>query len=303
MSPMSNGSEPTSIIDVWMQHPNVQFFNHPMLASLRRWAGADKIEQTPPVSATLAAMDHGGVRFGLLSAWWGPNGPLIGNDEVADAIAQAPDRFGGLAAVDLFRPMEAVRELRRRVREQGFLGLRIVQWLWRLPATDRRYYPLFAECVELGVPVCLQVGHTGPLMPSETGRPIPYIDEVALDFPELKIVCGHIGYPWTTEMIAVATKHENVFIDTSAYTVARYPAELVAYLEHHGRHKVLFGSNFPMITPQKCLKGLDALGLDRNTRDAFLHGNARRVFGLPDSVGAAPGGAVSDGAVSGAVNS
>ena len=79
------------------------------------------------------------------------------------------------------------------------------------PLTDRRYYPLYAECIDLDIPVCLQVGHTGPLCPSEPGRPIPYIDEVALEFPELRIVCGHIGYPWTTEMIAVATKHPNVY--------------------------------------------------------------------------------------------
>src|SRR5690606_40344174 len=82
----------------------------------------------------------------------------------------------------------AVRELRRCVRELGFRGLRLVPWLWELPPTDRRYYPLFAECVELGVPFCTQVGHTGPLRPSETGRPIPYIDQVALEFPELVIV-------------------------------------------------------------------------------------------------------------------
>src|SRR5438270_8416064 len=94
-------------------------------------------------------------------------------------------------------PDGGVRELRHRVRDLGFKGLRIVPWLWEAPPTDRRYYPLFAACVELGVPFFTRVGHTGPLRPSETGRPIPYIDQIALDFPELVIVCGHIGYPWT----------------------------------------------------------------------------------------------------------
>ena len=120
--------------------------------------------------------------------------------------------------------MDAVRELRRCVDELGFIGLRVIPWLWEAPPTDRRYYPLYAACVELGVPFCTQVGHTGPLRPSETGRPIPYIDQVALDFPELVIVCGHIGYPWTEEMVAVARKHENVYIDTSAYTARALPA-------------------------------------------------------------------------------
>ena len=108
----------------------------------------------------------------------------------------------------------------------------------------------------MGVPFCTQIGHTGPLMPSEVGRPI-YLDRVALDFPELVIVGGHIGYPWTDEAIAVATKHQNVYIDTSAYTVRRYPAALIDYLRAHGRSKVLFGTNYPMIMPVKALEGIE----------------------------------------------
>ena len=79
---------------------------------------------------------------------------------------------------------------------------------------------------------------------------------MAIDFPDLVIVCGHIGYPWTEEMVAVATKHRNVYIDTSAYTVRRYPPALVAYLKAHGRDKVMFGSNWPMIAPARALEGL-----------------------------------------------
>jgi predicted TIM-barrel fold metal-dependent hydrolase len=125
-----------------------------------------------------------------------------------------PDRLVGIASVDLSRPMFAIR---RAVRELGFRGLRILPWLWNLPSDDRRFYALYAECVELDVPFCLQVGHTGPLGPSELGRPIPYLDNVALEFPDLRIVGGHIGFPWTSEMISLATKYPNVYIDTSAY--------------------------------------------------------------------------------------
>ena len=103
-------------------------------------------------------------------------------------------------------------------------------------------------------------------MPSEVGRPI-YLDQVALDFPELTIVAGHIGYPWTDEAIAVATKHENVHIDTSAYTVSRYPPALVEFMRGHGRTKVLFGSNYPMIMPARALEGLDGLGLDEGREE------------------------------------
>jgi uncharacterized protein len=185
-------------IDVWMQHPTERMLANDMFASLRRWLGESMPSGDVPIEVTLAAMDAAGVDVGLICGWRGPNGlDLISNDEVAEWVRLHPSRFRGLATADLDRPMDAVRELRRRVRDDGFVGLRVVPWLWNLPPTDRRYYPLFAECVELGIPFCTQVGHTGPLRPSETGRPIPYIDQVALDFPELVIVCGHVGYPWT----------------------------------------------------------------------------------------------------------
>lgn len=119
------------------------------------------------------------------------------------------------------------------------------------------------------------------MQPSETGRPTPYIDQIALDFPELSIVCGHVGYPWTEEVIAVARKHANVRIDTSAYTSARLPQELLAFLRTRtGSHSVLFGTNYPMISHEHALADLDDLGLDAETCQRYLHENAARVFGL-----------------------
>jgi hypothetical protein len=271
------------ITDAWMQHPTRRFLEHEMFAPVRRWAKLEVPPDGVPIEATIDAMDGAGVGFGLLTAWHAPReGALISNDEVAGWVRAHPERFAGLAAVALDRPMEALRELRRCVSELGFIGLRMLPWLWEAPPTDRRYYPLYAACVELGVPFCTQVGHTGPLHPSEPGRPIPYIDQIALDFPELVIVGGHVGYPWTEEMIAICRKHENVFVDTSAYTSGRLPPELVAYMKTRGgRRKVLFGTNYPMIFHTRALEGLDALDLDEETRGLYLDGNTRRVFGLP----------------------
>ncbi|MCJ7491241.1 MAG: amidohydrolase family protein [Dehalococcoidia bacterium] len=275
-----------AVIDVWMQHPTPRFIQHDMFDSLRRWTrgqpteGMQATDQQLPLELTIAAMDAAGVERGLIAAWYGPEGPMITNDEVAAFVAQYPERLVGVASVDLRRPVAAVRELRRAVRELGMRALRIVPWLWGLPPNDRRYYPLYAECVELDIPFCTQVGHTGPLRTSETGRPIPYIDDVALEFPDLVIVGGHIGYPWTNEMIALATKYPNVYIDTSAYTAKRFPPELVAYMRGHGRRKVMFATNYPMITAARALEGLDGLELDEEATELYLSGNARRVFGL-----------------------
>ena len=268
------------VIDAWIQHPTPSFMRHSMFESLRRWAGAEEVPDELPLELTVGALDAAGVTKAVLSAWWGPTGPLISNDEVAACVQAFPDRFVGVASVDLLHPMDALRELRRAVRQLGLRGLRVLPWLWNLPPNDRRYYPLYAECIELGIPFCLQVGHTGPLCPSEPGRPIPYLDEVALDFPELVIVAGHIGYPWTDEMIALATKYPNVHVDTSAYKPSRYPPALTAYLRGHGRKKVLFGSNYPMLLPGACLEQVPGLGLDDQATRLFLHDNAARVFRL-----------------------
>lgn len=267
------------IVDAWIQHPSPTMLADPMFAPLARWTG--KTLTSLPPELTLALLDQGKVDVALVSAWYGPRGPLCSNDEVHAFTRLAPQRLFGVASVDLQRPMDAVRELRRAVRELGFKGLRLLPWLWDLPPDDRRYYPLYAECIELGVPFCLQVGHTGPLGPSEWGRPIPYLDRVCLDFPELVVVAGHIGFPWTDEMLALARKYPNVTIDTSAYLPSRYPPQLVEYLRgKSGRHKVLFGSNAPMLAPAACLAQVDALGLDAEARALFLGENARRVFKL-----------------------
>ncbi|MCC6143957.1 MAG: amidohydrolase [Candidatus Hydrogenedentes bacterium] len=265
------------VIDVWMQHPTARFVKQPMFASLLRWLGTEDMPAVP-VEFTIGAMEAAGVAKGMLAAWCGPQGWLIDHDEVA-AIAEAwPQRIVPIASANLYEPMAAVRELRRCVKLLGFRGLRIVPWLWDLPPDDRRYYPLYAECCELDIPFCTQVGHTGPLCPSEPGRPIPYLDRVALEFPDLKIVAGHVGFPWTNEIISLATKYPNVYIDTSAYKVKRLPQELVEYMRRHGRKKVMFGTNYPMLTAEACLADLDSLGLDEEACRMFLHENAARVF-------------------------
>jgi len=272
------------IIDAWMQFPNKAYLQDPMFDSLRRWPTAWKtLAQDNPDITFEEALDtfrDQGVAKVLASAWWGPMGPMITNDEIAAAVFAHPDRVVGIASVDISRPMDAVRELRRCVRDLGFKGLRVLPWLWGLPPDDRRYYPLYAECIELDITFCLQVGHAGPMRPSEPGRPMPYLDNVAHEFPELRIVGGHIGFPWVPEMISLMMKHPNVYVDTSAYKASRFPAELVAYMCGAGKSKVLFGTNYPMLTPSDCLDGLSALNLGDDVQRLFLAENARRAFKL-----------------------
>ncbi len=267
------------VVDAWMQHPTAAFLDREMFDSLRRWQGAAAFDDVP-LEWTVQAFEGAGVDTALVTAWWGPDGELLGNEYVADIVAEHPDLFAGVGSVPLDDPIAAVETVRRCVEEYGFVGIRAIPWLWELPPDDRRYYPVYTECVRQDVPFCLQVGHTGPLRPSEPGRPIPYLDTVAREFPDLTIVAGHIGHPWTEEMMAVATKYENVYVDTSAYKPKRYPDEFVEFLRTYGSEDVLFGTNYPMLQPGTCLDGVADLELDRAVLERFCHRNAEDAFGV-----------------------
>jgi len=101
-----------------------------------------------------------------------------------------------------------------------------------------------------------------------------------LTFPDLKIVCGHIGYPLTDEMISVAWKHKNVYIDTSAYLPLYYPKSLIQYMNSYGKEKVLFGTNFPQLSWKVCMNLIDQLKLSKSSKENFLFKNAEKVFNL-----------------------
>lgn len=269
-----------SVIDVWGQIPTTRLASAHWMESLLRWTGRSGELLTPTWEETVQAMDEADVDIMFLSAWHGPTGPLVSNADMLASVEAAPDRFRGLIAPDLTRPMEAVRQIRDLAQHENIVGVRVVPWLWNLPPNDRLYYPVFTACVDAGLPFCTQIGHTGPLLRSEPGRPIPYLEDVLLDFPELKVVGGHLGFPWVNELVTLAFKYPNFYVDTSAYALNRLPHEFVQFMKAAGRGRVMFGTNWPMLSPKHCLKGLEQLTLDPPLQDAFLQGTARKVFNL-----------------------
>lgn len=267
-------------IDVWAQITTPRMADAPWMKTLLRWTGRADERIVPSVASTLEAMDAADVDVALLSAWYGPEGPLITNEDVNSQIAAAPERFRGLASADIRQPAAAVQEIRRWANEEAFVGVRIVPWLWDRPPNDRLYYPLYVACIEAGVPLCTQIGHTGPLCRSEPGRLIPYLEDVLLDFPELVVVGGHVGFPWIDELTSLTFKYPNLYVDTSAYTLGRLPSSFMDYMRGAGSGRVMFGTNWPMISHAKCLRAIDDLGLSTEEKTGFLSGTARRVFGL-----------------------
>ena len=268
-----------NIIDAWMQIMTPRMAGEPWLAPLLRWTGQDFSAALPTVEMTIAAMDSAGVETGLISAWHGPTGALISNDETVENAAASGGRLKPVISVDLNDPMGAVREIRRRAKD-GAVGVRALPWLWELPPNDRRYYPVYTACVDEGLPFCTQIGHTGPLRTSEYGRLIPYLEDVLIDFPELVVVGGHVGFPWIGEVTSMLHKFPNFYVDTSAYVLHRLPPDFVQLIKKEGRKRIMFGTNWPMLSPAQCLKGLEGLGLDEDVAALFLRDNAKRVFKL-----------------------
>ncbi|KAI4596813.1 hypothetical protein KJ359_005156 [Pestalotiopsis sp. 9143b] len=275
------------IVDVWCNLPGLGAAV-PEVAGLFAYSHSDPdvADKRRSPEELIGLMDEAGVSQICLSAWSRPGQMIFSNEEVAHYTRAYPDRIFGLAAVDLHKPVEAVKELEHYVKVEGFVGLRVVPWLWDLPPSDAHYWPLFVKCIELDVPFLTQVGHTAPACPSEVGRPIPYIDTVALKFPELKIIMGHIGYPWAAETVAVAWKHKNVYIDTSAWSPKYYAPEFIKFANTTGRKKVMFGTNFPQLGLKDCVDNVNEYlvgtkeGIRKENWKDFMGHNAIRVLKL-----------------------
>lgn len=206
---------------------------------------------------------------------------------VADAVNAHPQRFHALAGLDPTEGMRGVRAFEVAVREHGFIGAHTYPHWFETPPDARQWYPFYAKCVELGVPVQMQVGQSmiydARLPRRSVAQPIT-LDAVACDFPELVLVGIHIGIPWTAEMIAMAWKHPNVYIGTDAHAPRYWPAELVHFIDTLGQDKVLFGTDFPVLDFATTRKQIDALGLRLPAARKLLRGNANRIYklGLPD---------------------
>jgi predicted TIM-barrel fold metal-dependent hydrolase len=202
---------------------------------------------------------------------------------VADLVQKRPERFHGMAGLDPTEGMAGVRAFEKAVREYGFIGAHFYPHWFELPPDHARWYPFYAKCCELDVPVQLQVGQSmvyNPKRPLRSvGRPIT-LDSVACDFPELKLIGIHVGIPWTDEMIAMAWKHKNVYIGCDAHAPAYWPKSFVRYIDSYGQDKVLFGTDYPVLTFERCRREIAELGFRPGPLRKLLRDNAIRVYKL-----------------------
>ncbi|MEH6607315.1 MAG: amidohydrolase family protein [Pseudomonadales bacterium] len=236
----------------------------------------------------LEGMDEAGIEKGFLVAAKSGRPGLPGSyhmplEVVARAVEQYPDRFYGLVGIDPYQGMNGVRALEDAVKNMGFIGAHLYPHWYELPPNAAKYYPFYAKCIELDIPIQMQVGQSLIYAKDQpcrsVGRPI-YLDDIACDLPELKLIGTHVGIPWTDEMIAMAWKHENVYICCDAHSPKYWPDALVKYINSYGQNKVIFGTDFPVLRFKRTVDEIDSLGLKPEVRRKFLRDNVKSVYGI-----------------------
>ena len=230
----------------------------------------------------------------LFTVDWGPDNekPSVPNEEIAAAAAANPDVLIPFASIHPGRP-NAVEDARRLVDEHGVQGFKFHPNVQEFFPNDPMAYPLYEVIQEAGVPALFHTGHSGigSGLPGGGGvrlkysNPI-YVDDVAVDFPELKIVLAHPSFPWQDEALSMAMHKPQIYIDLSGWSPKYFPPQLVHYANTLLKHQVLFGSDFPMIEPDRWLRDFDRLEIDPEVRPLILKDNAARLLGLTNGAGA-----------------
>jgi uncharacterized protein len=210
------------------------------------------------------------------------------NDEVAELLADYPERFIGLARISGLHGMRGVRELEFRVREQKFAALGVSALVDGIPASDRRYYPLYAKACELDIPVRIYSSmNYATDRPYDLGHP-RHLDQVAIDFPELTLIGGLGGWPWVNEMVALVRRHPKLHLDTSAHR-AKYLGQrgsgwemLIQFGNTLIQDKVLVGLSAGLVgqSYETLIGEYMALPLKETVKEKWLYANAARVFRL-----------------------
>jgi predicted TIM-barrel fold metal-dependent hydrolase len=213
--------------------------------------------------------------------------PQLSNDAVADFAAANADVAMAFASIDPHRGADAVREARRLVSAGRVRGLKLHPPLQQFAPNDRIAYPLYEVFAEARLPVLFHTGHSGigTGMPGgggirlKYGAPMP-IDDVAVDFPEMPIILAHPSFPWQEEAISICLHKPTVYIDLSGWSPKYFPPILIQYANTLLKHKVLFGSDYPLITPDRWMADFEKTAVKDEVRPLILKENALKLFGL-----------------------
>jgi len=212
--------------------------------------------------------------------------PIWSNEQIAE-LCRMNERFIGFASVDPHQP-DAPAKLKRAIEDLGLRGLKLAPGIQEFYPNDPALYPLYEKAQELGIPILFHAGMTWePRAKAEYGRPI-YFEDVAHDFPELKIVLAHLAWPWVLEAVSLALKYPNLYLDTSALYFDN-PKDFISFAmaqqvpltvwERSLRHQLVFGSNYPRVEIKNMAAAVRSLGLSQGCLELVFRGNAERLLG------------------------
>jgi len=212
--------------------------------------------------------------------------PRVTNEFVAKVADQYPERIIGFASVDPHKK-SAVKDFEYAIRELSLVGLKLHPQVQAFEPNDPAYYPLYSKCVELGVPVTFHTGSTywGAGLEGGGGIKLRFsdpmlLDDVAADFPDMKLIMAHPGWPWQDEQLAIATHKNNVYIDLSGWSPKYFQPLLITYMTKMIPQKFLFGTDYPMLSPQRWLLDFEGLGLSSEIKSMVLRENAKNLLKL-----------------------
>ena len=255
-------------------------------AAARYFKGEPYYPTVAQIAADYRAQQMAAVIF-TVDAEAATGQPALSSEEIAEAAAEHQDVLIPFGSVDPARGAAGVRTARRLVEGYGVRGFKFHPSMQAFEPSDRAVYPLYAELEALGVPALFHSGQTGigSGLPGGRGIKLRYsnpmlIDDVAADFPALTIILAHPSVPWQDEAIAVAQHKANVYIDLSGWSPRYFPPQLVRAANTFLRHKVLFGSDYPLIRPDRWLRDFGGLDIADDVRPLILKQNAASVLRL-----------------------
>jgi predicted TIM-barrel fold metal-dependent hydrolase len=236
----------------------------------------DSFFKSPELSELIDDMDaHGVERAVLLASVRATEGRAL------RFVEARPDRFALAAGgFNLLKPMPTVRALESFVRNHPVAYALVGPSFWgdgMYPPTDAVYFPLYTKCCELDLPLCMNTGIPGPPLPAEPQNPI-HLDRVCYRFPELKLCMIHGADPWWDTAIRLMIKYRNLRLMTSAWSPKRLPPSLLHYMSTRGKDRVLFASDYPVLSFERCLGEIANLDLDDEVKQRWLFDNANAFF-------------------------
>jgi predicted TIM-barrel fold metal-dependent hydrolase len=246
-------------------------------------------DRTPTLEAiadTYRALNMAAVVF-TVDASTATGHPALSSEEIADRAAGHADVLIPFGSVDPLRGEAAVRQARSLVNDHGVRGFKFHPSMQDFIPNERRFYPLWEAISELGVPALFHTGQTGigAGLPGGRGIKLRYsdpmlLDDVAADFPYLTVILAHPSVPWADAQISMATHKPNVYVDLSGWSPKYFPPALVRAANSLIQDKVMFGTDYPLLTPQRWLRDFEGLEIKPEVRDKILKGNALRLLGL-----------------------